>query len=156
MQGDQFGINLALRRGINQGITFAIQLSMVLGMTLGSILGVDAGIAVLRSREGLGFCHLALLQEAARQRTAQERLTRAAADRAAMLVQVAEVAQARMKEQLEATRSQANQRWAQRQQVGKFANPLLRQLPHQACSFSGVAVRVPLDLRKIGLNISHV
>ena len=76
---------------------------------------------MLRSREELGPFDRAFLEEAFRQRSAQERVDRAARDRAAMLAQVTAVASRRMQEQLEATRSQANQKWAQRVQVGKFA-----------------------------------
>ena len=103
---------------------------------------------MLTSRQGFVFVvDRSLLQEAARRRSAQSRLDRAAADRAAMLVQVAAVARARMQEQLEATRSQANQKWAQRVQVGKIARsarlfPHRLALPHQACLFSGVGVGV--------------
>ena len=72
---------------------------------------------MLRSREELGPFDRAFLEEAFRQRSAQERVDRAARDRAAMLAQVAAVASMRMQEQLEATRSQANQKWVQRVQV---------------------------------------
>jgi len=61
----------------------------------------------------------AFFQEAARRRSSQERLERAAQDRAAMLLQVAAAAEARMRKQLLDARVQANEKWVERTKVGK-------------------------------------